>query len=246
MRCRSKAPRSRILSSAISLFWVWKTFAYLLISRIFASTALSSSPRRGRSCSAGSHRRRRPAPRPGHGVPAGFEGLKIVQISNIHSGRLTRTEPLIKAVEKINALKPDLFFFTGDLVNDLATEVDPYIDIFKTIKSKYGNFSITGNHDYSDYMKWDSATAKMANFKALVDSHQKMGWKILLNENHIIENESGEKLAIIGIENSGCSICTIRQIAQSHSGQRSSACAHIALSRSIALGHRGAQKISRD
>lgn len=136
-------------------------------------------------------------------LPAGFEGLKIVQISDIHSGSFTRTEPLIKAVAQINALKPDLFFFTGDLVNDLATEIEPYIDIFKTIESKYGNFSITGNHDYSDYMKWDSATEKMANFKALVDSHQKMGWKILLNENHIIENEAGEKLAIIGIENWG-------------------------------------------
>jgi predicted MPP superfamily phosphohydrolase len=135
-------------------------------------------------------------------LPADLEGLRIVQLSDIHSGSFTRKEPLISAVKSINDLNPDIFVFTGDLVNDFASEMDPYIEIFKEIKSKRGNYSVTGNHDYADYVPWDSLKAKQENFEQLKENHQKLGWKLLLNES--VQISVGEAvLEIIGVENWG-------------------------------------------
>ncbi len=133
-------------------------------------------------------------------LPEGLEGLKIVQISDIHSGSFTSKTPVKAAIDLINKQNPDLVFFTGDLVNNLANEMDPYLDIFDKIKSKYGVFSITGNHDYGDYVRWESLEAKKANFTKLIATHQRLGWNLLLNENKILEI-NGENLAIIGVEN---------------------------------------------
>ena len=130
----------------------------------------------------------------------GLEGLKIVQISDIHAGSFTHKEPIKKAIKMINDQNPDLVFFTGDLVNSLASEMDPYINIFNKIESKYGVYSILGNHDYGDYYRWESRQAKQANMVRLEAIHKELGWELLRDENRqLIFN--GAKLGIIGVEN---------------------------------------------
>ncbi len=133
-------------------------------------------------------------------LPKGLEGLRIVQISDIHSGSFTLKEPVKSAIDLINAQKPDLVFFTGDLVNSMASEMDDYVDVFDKIKAKYGVFSVLGNHDYGDYVRWPNTEMKNQNLENLKRHHQKMGWDLLLNENRIIEINN-EKVAVIGVEN---------------------------------------------
>ncbi len=134
------------------------------------------------------------------GLPAQLNGLKIVQISDIHAGSFTAIEPVKVGVKKIIAEAPDLFFFTGDLVNTVAREVEPFVSVFSKIKAKYGVYSIMGNHDYGDYARWPSAAAKSENRSALEAAHQALGWNLLNNENEII-NIRGAEVAIIGVEN---------------------------------------------
>ncbi len=129
-----------------------------------------------------------------------LRGLKIVQISDIHAGSFGAIKPVLAGVEKIMAESPDLFFFTGDLVNTVAQEIQPFVPIFSKIKAKYGVYSIMGNHDYGDYTRWPSAAAKSKNRDALEAAHTALGWKLLNNENCIIDIE-GAKVAIIGVEN---------------------------------------------
>ena len=143
-------------------------------------------------------------------LPAALEGLKIIQISDIHSGSFSDKEPLKKAVELINSLKPDLFFFTGDLVNNKASEYLPYIEVFKDIKAEYGQFSILGNHDYGDYLEWDTPELKNENFQSVKDYHRQSNWDLLCNENRILDIR-GEKLALIGVENWGAKMHFTRQ-----------------------------------
>lgn len=135
-------------------------------------------------------------------LPNEFHGMKIVQISDIHSGSFTKTEPLINAVKLINQEKANLVFFTGDLVNDRAIEADKYVDVFKNIQAENGVFSTFGNHDYGDYVEWDSVRHKEENLEKLADTHQRLGWKLLRNENFILEKNK-EQLGIIGVENWG-------------------------------------------
>ena len=89
-------------------------------------------------------------------LPKAFDGLKVVQISDIHSGSLTDKAAVQKAVEKINSLHPDVIFFTGDLVNNLATEAVSFVDVFKHLQAPHGVYSVLGNHDYGDYAAWPS------------------------------------------------------------------------------------------
>lgn len=133
-------------------------------------------------------------------LPQALDGLRIVQFSDVHSGSFTNPEPVKKAIELINAQNPDLVFFTGDLVNTKADEMDDYLAVFDKIKAKIGVFSVTGNHDYGDYGRWDSAEEKIANFERFKGHHKTLGWDLLMNENRILEI-NGEKLAIIGVEN---------------------------------------------
>lgn len=133
-------------------------------------------------------------------LPSALEGLKIVQISDIHSGSFTEVDPLRKGVDLINQEKADLVFFTGDLVNNVAGEMEPFIPVFKEIKAKRGVFSILGNHDYGDYVLWKSTEAKLQNFRELIRTHRCLGWDLLLNENRILD-VNGASLAIIGVEN---------------------------------------------
>jgi hypothetical protein len=135
-------------------------------------------------------------------LPSEFDGFRFIQISDIHSGSFTRTEPLIHAVEAINKMDADIILFTGDLVNNEAEEMVPYKEIFSRLKAKHAVLSTTGNHDYGDYSHWDSEQAKKDNFKRFMQTHAEMGWKLLMNENYILER-NGQKIAIIGIENWG-------------------------------------------
>lgn len=135
-------------------------------------------------------------------LPEAFHGLKIVQLSDIHAGSFNRKEPIAEVVEKINALKPDLILFTGDLVNNIASEMDEYKEIFGKLKAKHGVFSIMGNHDYGDYVQWNSLQEKQKNATDFKEVHRSMGWNLLLNEHRYIEQD-GHKLAVIGVENWG-------------------------------------------
>ncbi len=130
----------------------------------------------------------------------GLKGLRIVQISDIHSGSFLHKEPVERSVEMINQLKPDVVFFTGDLVNSKADEMDDFIDVFSKIESRFGVYSILGNHDYGDYHEWPTQEAKQANFEYLKTQHQKLGWDLLLNEHRTID-VNGARVGIIGVEN---------------------------------------------
>lgn len=136
------------------------------------------------------------------GLPAAFDGFRIVQISDIHSGSWTRKTPLYDAVELINRERGDVVCFTGDLVNNEAKEMLPFVDIFKEVRGKYGVFSILGNHDYGDYRQWPSSADKEANMQLLYATHAKMGWDLLRDENRIVEID-GQRLALLGVENWG-------------------------------------------
>lgn len=135
-------------------------------------------------------------------LPSAFNGLKIIQISDIHSGSFVSTAHLEEAVKIIEREKPDLIFFTGDLVNDRASETDPYIEVLSKIKAPLGVFSTLGNHDYGDYVIWPSEEAKIENLNNLKNVHAQVGWKLLMNE-HIPIKIGEDEIAIIGIENWG-------------------------------------------
>ncbi|MEO6000739.1 MAG: metallophosphoesterase [Chitinophagaceae bacterium] len=135
-------------------------------------------------------------------LPAGFKGLKIVQISDIHSGSFTDIKAVEKGVEKILKEKADLVLFTGDLVNDRATEMEEYVELFKRIKAPMGVYSTLGNHDYGDYVQWESAEAKAANLQQIKGVHAALGWQLMMNEHEILER-NGDQIALLGIENWG-------------------------------------------
>jgi uncharacterized protein len=138
-------------------------------------------------------------------LPAAFEGLKIVQISDIHSGSFISDAHFKNAVEMIMNEKPDLIFFTGDLVNDRSDEAEPYKNVWKNLSAPLGVFSVLGNHDYGDYVVWDSPELKQANLERLFVIHKEMGWDLLRNEHRIIE-KNGEKIGLIGVENWGAAL----------------------------------------
>jgi predicted MPP superfamily phosphohydrolase len=133
-------------------------------------------------------------------LPASFKGLKVVQISDIHSGSFNDKTAVARGVEKVLAEKPDLILFTGDLVNDRATEMKNYMDVFSKLKAPMGVFSTLGNHDYGDYVAWDSPEAKRQNLENLKVVHANLGWRLLMNE-HVALERGGEQIALIGIEN---------------------------------------------
>ena len=133
-------------------------------------------------------------------LPTGFRGLKIVHISDIHSGSFMDKKAVLKGIEKILKQKPDIILFTGDLVNDRAIEMNDYLDVFNLLKAPLGVYSILGNHDYGDYVRWESQAIKRANLESLKQVHARLGWKLLMNE-HVVLDKNGEKIALLGIEN---------------------------------------------
>jgi len=136
------------------------------------------------------------------GLPLTFKGFKIIHISDIHSGSLKDKEAVLKGINLIEKQNADLVLFTGDLVNDRASEMEDWMDVFGKIKAPHGVFSTLGNHDYGDYVKWDTVEEKKQNLEALKQVHHNLGWRLLMNENISIEKNE-EKIKIVGIENWG-------------------------------------------
>ena len=135
-------------------------------------------------------------------LPEAFEGFKIAQISDVHSGSFDNPKKVQYGVDLVNAQDADVVFFTGDLVNNRAEEILPWIQTFKKINAKHGVYSILGNHDYGDYSPWESPEAKKKNMEDLKKAQKKMGWDLLLNESRFIEKQ-GQRIAILGVENWG-------------------------------------------
>jgi uncharacterized protein len=133
-------------------------------------------------------------------LPWPFEGLRIVQISDLHLGSWASTGPMEEAVQIINDLDADLVLFTGDLVNYSTREAYRFKETLAAIESRHGVYAILGNHDYGDYVNWPSTEEKKENMEALYSFFSEIGWKLLRNSNEIIEKD-GEKLAVLGVEN---------------------------------------------
>lgn len=135
-------------------------------------------------------------------LPSAFDGFKIVQISDIHSGSLTDFKEVQRGIDLINEQNADLFVFTGDIVNNSASELIPWIPYFKKIRAFYGQYSILGNHDYGDYINWESNKAKKDNLDSLKKYHSDLGYRLLLDESVKIEKE-GQHIVLLGVENWG-------------------------------------------
>jgi uncharacterized protein len=135
-------------------------------------------------------------------LPKQFDGMRIAQLSDIHSGSFFNKTAVKGGVEMLMKEKPDMFFFTGDLVNNVAPEVKDYIDIFSKIKAPLGTFSTLGNHDYGDYTQWESPEKKAQNLKDLMNAHKTMGWDLLMDEHRAVKVD-GESIGVLGIQNWG-------------------------------------------
>ncbi len=133
-------------------------------------------------------------------LPASFKGLKVAHISDIHSGSFTDKKAVMRGVEKIMNEKPDLILFTGDLVNNVAEEMDDYMDVFDKLQAPMGVYSTLGNHDYGDYVNWETDEHKKANLEKLKGVHLSLGWRLLMNE-HVQLERGNDRIAVIGIEN---------------------------------------------
>ncbi len=136
-------------------------------------------------------------------LPKAFNGLRVVQISDMHLGSYGDDLSLVRnGIDLINAEKPDLIVFTGDMVNDYAEEAEPFTAELSRLEARFGKFSILGNHDYSDYPKWSSQSDKAANLERLKAIHKEMGFRLLLDENLTIERD-GERIGMLGVQNWG-------------------------------------------
>jgi predicted MPP superfamily phosphohydrolase len=136
-------------------------------------------------------------------LPTSFDGLRIAQISDIHSGSFDDPEAVRKGLRALMEYKPDLILLTGDLVNNFATEMDGLIDLFdKELDAPFGKYAVMGNHDYGEYVQWDSEEEKEANVAAVREQYAKIGFKLLDNEATVFELH-GEKISLIGVENWG-------------------------------------------
>lgn len=138
-------------------------------------------------------------------LPAAFNGIKIVQLSDIHSGSFVSSAPLEKALKLINEQQPDVIFFTGDLVNNITDEAIPFKELFKQIKAPMGVYSTLGNHDYGDYVQWPTVEAKQKNLQDIKNLHAEFGWKLMMNE-HITLKKDNAEIAVLGVENWGAAM----------------------------------------
>lgn len=135
-------------------------------------------------------------------LPDAFDGFTITQISDIHSGSFDDMAAVRRGVEMVKALQSDLFVFTGDLVNDHASEIVPYMDLFGSIQAPHGQYSILGNHDYGLYAEWPSEEARKENLQRLKQHHAAMGYRLLLDE-HVQIEKDGQRMTLLGVENWG-------------------------------------------
>ncbi|MGC1632083.1 MAG: metallophosphoesterase [Gelidibacter sp.] len=135
-------------------------------------------------------------------LPEAFDGYRITHISDIHTGSFDNRSEIEHAVNMVKAQKSDVILFTGDMINNKSTELLPWKDLFAELKANDGVFSVLGNHDYGDYIYWDSSDEKEQNLEELKQLQKDMGYDLLLNENRFIER-NGQRLALLGVENWG-------------------------------------------
>ena len=135
-------------------------------------------------------------------LPNSFDGFTISHISDIHCGSFDNYQKVKYGIELINKQKSDVIMFTGDIVNNISAELDPWKDLFSKLTAKYGIYSVLGNHDYGDYMQWNSDDEKIKNFENLKKIQNEMGFNLLLNENDSIR-KGDETISIVGVENWG-------------------------------------------
>ena len=150
-------------------------------------------------------------------LPQSFDGLKIVQISDIHSGSFYNKEAVNRGIDMLLEQKPDVIFFTGDLVNDSAEEMTNYMDVFSRVSAPMGVYSILGNHDYGDYHQWESDEAKVANLERLKEIHAELGWRLLLDESVYLKKGS-DKIGLIGVENWGAGFHQVGDLSKAYKG----------------------------
>lgn len=136
-------------------------------------------------------------------LPEEFDGYRVMQLSDIHSGSWKgNPEALKKAIDLCNRQNADLALFTGDLVNSRSDELLEFTEIFSELKAKDGVYSVLGNHDYGTYVKWNSEADRIANIDSLIARENRMGWR-MLNNSHTIIRRGNDSIAVIGVENSG-------------------------------------------
>ncbi len=136
-------------------------------------------------------------------LPAEFDGFRILQFSDLHAGSFSDQPAFMeRLVERINAAQPDMVVFTGDIVNNKSSELDGYIEVLSAIKAPYGVYSVLGNHDYGDYVRWPSVEEKKENLQNLIALQEKMGWQVLVDQHTYIKKD-GAAIALIGVENWG-------------------------------------------
>ncbi|WP_340200456.1 metallophosphoesterase [Ascidiimonas sp. W6] len=135
-------------------------------------------------------------------LPKAFDGYKITQISDIHSGSFDNKSKIEYAIDLINKEASDTILFTGDMVNNYAFEMIPWKDTFGRLEAKDGKFSVLGNHDYGDYVDWDTEEAKKENLEELKQIQKDIGFELLLNESRFLEKD-GQRIALVGVENWG-------------------------------------------
>jgi uncharacterized protein len=139
---------------------------------------------------------------PSPNLPEEFNGFKIIQLSDIHTGSFLNDSALTKAFDIVMQQNADLILFTGDLVNNVSTELDGYEHLFKKLNAPHGVYSVLGNHDYGDYVTWESTQAKQKNLDLLKNRQRGFGWKLLMNE-HVAIEKNGVQIGLLGIENWG-------------------------------------------
>ena len=135
-------------------------------------------------------------------LPEAFDGFTLTQLSDIHAGSFSDAKGVNKGIDMVNAQHSDLILFTGDMVNNKAAEMTPWISDFARSQAPYGKYSVLGNHDYGDYVKWESEAVKDANLVSLKDVHKQIGFRLLLDEAVKIEKD-GQTITLIGVENWG-------------------------------------------
>ena len=135
-------------------------------------------------------------------LPEAFDGYQITQISDIHSGSFDDAKKVAYGVDLVNQQESDVILFTGDMVNNEASEMEPWKEVFARLEAKDGKYSVLGNHDYGDYMAWPTEAAKAQNLDKLKQMQGEMGFDLLLDEHRYIEKD-GQRIALVGVENWG-------------------------------------------
>ncbi|WP_271855199.1 metallophosphoesterase [Patiriisocius marinus] len=153
-------------------------------------------------------------------LPDAFDGYTLTQISDVHSGSFDNAEKVNYAVDLVNKQKSDIILFTGDLVNNVASEMNEWKNVFGSLKAKDGVYSVLGNHDYGDYVEWNTPADKINNLQELKDIQKEMGWDLLLNESRTFERD-GQAIKLVGVENWG-------KGGFKKSGDLEKACEHVA------------------